>query len=127
MQGLARQSGLYPVASPGWDNPKTRQDKTRQDKTRLCPQLCAGRGVFGPLREVVRAKQQSTLKNLLELLSGQFKQVAAGTASATPAYAAPETQHLEWLWEQHAQAQKAAQPPSFLQARDGRGGAFRGV
>ena len=28
MQGLARQSGLYPVASPGWDNPKTRQDKS---------------------------------------------------------------------------------------------------
>ena len=29
LQGLARRSGLYYVASPGWNDPKTRQDKTR--------------------------------------------------------------------------------------------------
>ena len=30
LQGVARRSGLYYVASPGWNDPKTRQDKTRQ-------------------------------------------------------------------------------------------------
>merc|ERR1719482_295722 len=97
--------------------------KDQQMVQQLQTYSAAERKIQGDLK-VVRAKQQSTLKNLLELLSGQFKQVAAGTAAAAPAYAAPETQHLEWLWEQHAQAQQqqqpqqpAQQPPSFLQVR----------
>jgi len=97
--------------------------KDQQMVQQLQTYSAAERKIQGDLK-VVRAKQQSTLKNLLELLSGQFKQVAAGTAAAAPAYAAPETQHLEWLWEQHAQAQQQQpqqppqqQPPSFLQVR----------
>merc|ERR1719482_1810050 len=92
--------------------------KDQQMVQQLQTYSAAERKIQGDLK-VVRAKQQSTLKNLLELLSGQFKQVAAGTAAAAPAYAAPETQHLEWLWEQHAQAQQqqAQQPASFLQVR----------
>jgi len=61
--------------------------------------------------KVVRGKQETTLKNLIDLLDGKFKALAAGKADTSPAYAAPETQHLEWLWEQH-QA-----PTSFLQMR----------
>jgi hypothetical protein len=61
--------------------------------------------------KVVRGKQQTTLRNLIDLLAGKFKALAAGATDAAPAYAAPETQHLEWLWEQH----KA--PTSFLQTR----------
>merc|ERR1719181_84999 len=86
--------------------------KDQQMVQQLQTYSAAERKIQGDLK-VVRAKQQSTLKNLLELLSGQFKAVAAGDASAAPAYAAPETQHLEWLWEQHAD--KA--PTSFLQMR----------
>jgi hypothetical protein len=80
----------------------------------------AERKIQGDLK-VLHEKQQTTLQNLVDLLSGKFKAIAAGDTATTPVYAGPETQHMEWLWEDHAAAppseQTPPQPVSFLQMK----------
>jgi len=71
----------------------------------------AERKIQGDLK-VLHSKQQTTLQNLLDLLGGKFKAMAAGETDAKPVYAGPQTEHLEWLWESHDD-----KPPSFLQVR----------
>jgi hypothetical protein len=76
----------------------------------------AERKIQGDLK-VLHKKQETTLQNLVDLLSGKFKAIAAGDLETKPVYAGPETQHMEWLWEDHAAAPPGEQPVSFLQMR----------
>jgi hypothetical protein len=80
----------------------------------------AERKIQGDLK-VLHKKQQTLLQNLVDLLSGKFKAIAAGDMETKPVYAGPETQHMEWLWEDHGSAppaeQTPSQPVSFLQMR----------
>merc|ERR1719238_903853 len=79
----------------------------------------AERKIQGDLK-VLHKKQETTLQNLVDLLSGKFKAIAAGDLETKPVYAGPETQHMEWLWEDHAGPpgeQTPPQPVSFLQMR----------
>jgi hypothetical protein len=71
----------------------------------------AERKIQGDLK-VLHSKQETTLQNLLDLLEGKFKAIAAGEPEK-PVYAGPQTEHLEWLWESHDEQA----PPSFLQVR----------
>merc|ERR1719379_2645238 len=75
----------------------------------------AERKIQGDLK-VLHQKQETTLQNLVDLLSGKFKAIAAGDTETKPVYAGPETQHMEWLWEDHGE-QTPSQPVSFLQMR----------
>jgi hypothetical protein len=75
----------------------------------------AERKIQGDLK-VLHQKQETTLQNLVDLLSGKFKAIAAGDMETKPVYAGPETQHMEWLWENHGE-QTPSQPMSFLQMK----------
>merc|ERR1719379_1267775 len=82
----------------------------------------AERKIQGDLK-VLHKKQETTLQNLVDLLDGKFKAIAAGDMETKPVYAGPETQHMEWLWEDHKdappgeQTPSVTQPVSFLQMR----------
>jgi hypothetical protein len=57
----------------------------------------------------LRSKEKTTIKNLVDILSGKFKVANAPTLAPLPVAVAPKS-HQDWLWNKHDNSR----PPSFM-------------